>query len=103
MQLVNDLEKCYLEERFYKSDSTWLKTSRSLPELSLLSPYIVGGSSETPCASRTMVDQSSPRRGVQVDLLSGYLLCADLEVSYLAQPMVAVSSSGQTNELSLVE
>jgi hypothetical protein len=50
-----------------------------------------------------MVDQSSPRRGVQVDLLPGYLLCADSEVFYLAQPMVAVSGSAQTNELSLVE
>ena len=50
-----------------------------------------------------MVDQSSSRRGVQVDLLSGYLLCADSEVFYLAQPMVVVSGSAQTNELSLVE
>jgi hypothetical protein len=55
------------------------------------------------CASETMVDQSSLRRGVQVDLLSGYLLCADSEVFYLAQPMVVTSGSAQTNELSLVE
>ena len=69
----------------------------------MLSPYIVGESSEASCASGTMVDQSSSRRGVQVDLLSGYLLCADLEVFYLAQPMVVISGSAQTNELSLVE
>ncbi len=69
----------------------------------MLSPYIVGGSNEASSAIMTKVDQSSLRRGVQVDLLSGYLLCADLEVFYLEQPKVVVSGSAQNNELSLVE